>query len=250
VAAYDDAVRELYQTPVARFVAERKRLAGELRAAGDVAGATALAKLPRPTISAWVVNQLYWHARDAFDKLLATAERLRGGELAASTAHRDALANLRGRAASMLKDAGHAPTEATLRRVTSTLSALSAVGSFEPDPPGALAADRDPPGFEAAGIPAATPHDGHANVGRAHDGHARDAASERRAREQAEREREKLRAERHRLEAALRTARGDVAAREREVRTLDRQLEVAQRAVADAQKIVDALEERLAELGD
>ncbi|HTM19701.1 MAG TPA: hypothetical protein VL172_04310, partial [Kofleriaceae bacterium] len=26
--------------------------------------------------------------------------------------------------------------------------ALSAIGSFDPDPPGALAADRDPPGFE------------------------------------------------------------------------------------------------------
>jgi hypothetical protein len=240
VAAYEDAVRELYQTPLARFVAERKRLAGELRTAGDRSGAAALAKLPRPTTSAWAVNQLYWHARDAFDELLATAEKLRGGELAASGAHRDALAKLRARAARMLKDGGHAPTEATLRRVATTLSALAAAGGFDPDPPGTLAADRDPPGFEAAGIPAP----------KAHDGHARDAASERRAKEQAAREQEKLRAERHRLEAALRTARGDVAAREREVRALDKQLEAAERAVTDAQKIVDALEQKLAELGD
>jgi hypothetical protein len=243
VAAYDDAVRELYQTPLARFVAERKRLAGELRIAGDRSGAATLAKLPRPTTSAWAVNQLYWHARDAFDELLATAERLRGGELAATGAHRDALAKLRARAARMLEDAGHAPTEATLRRVATTLSALAAAGGFDPDPPGTLAADRDPPGFEAAGIPAPKPRE-------AHDGHARDVASERRAKEQAAREKEKARAERERLEAALRTARGDVVAREREVRTLDKQLEAAVRAVSDAQKIVDALEQKLAELGD
>ena len=29
----------------------------------------ALAKLGRPPVSAWAVNQLYWHARDAFDRL-------------------------------------------------------------------------------------------------------------------------------------------------------------------------------------
>ena len=65
--SYDEAVTALYQAPVSSFIAERKRLAGELRDAGDKAGATKLGKLAKPTLSAWVVNQLYWHARDAYD---------------------------------------------------------------------------------------------------------------------------------------------------------------------------------------
>ena len=152
VSGYDDAVRELYQTPLASFVGERKRLATDLKAAGDREGAAKLAKLPRPTISAWVVNQLYWHARDAFDALMATAHKLRAGDLGATANHREAIAALRKRADSMLEDAGHAATESTLRRVTQTLAALAASGGFDPDLPGTLAADRDPPGFEAIGI--------------------------------------------------------------------------------------------------
>lgn len=155
--SYEDTVAELYQAPHAAFIGERKRLAGELKAAGDKAAATRLGKLPRPSISVWVVNQLWWHARDAFEALFETAETLRAGQLKASGPHREAIAKLRARAAAILADAGHAAqrtaTEATLRRVTTTLAALAAAGSFEPDLPGALAADRDPPGFEAASIP-------------------------------------------------------------------------------------------------
>ena len=154
MAAYEDALAELYQVPLAQFVAERKRLTAELKAAGNKTGARLMSTRQRPTISAWVVNQLYWHARDGFDELLATAERLRSGELAASAAHRDAIAKLRKRAAAILEDAGHNASEGTLRRVTMTLSAIAATGGFAPDVPGTLAEDRDPPGFEAVGIPA------------------------------------------------------------------------------------------------
>jgi hypothetical protein len=147
---YDDAVTALYQASVESFVSERKRLAGELKAGGDKTGAAKLAKLGRPTLSAWAVNQLWWHARDAFEALFETAERIRGGELAAQAPHREALANLRGRAARMLTDGGHNANEATLRRVTTTLSALAAAGGFSPDAPGALAEDREPLGFDVA----------------------------------------------------------------------------------------------------
>ncbi|MBA3458799.1 MAG: hypothetical protein H0T46_02480 [Deltaproteobacteria bacterium] len=146
----DSALAELYQAPHATFVAERKRLAGELKAAGDKAGATAMGKRTRPNISAWVVNQLWWHARDAFSALLTAAERLREGDLTASAAHREALAKLRSRAAAILSDAGNAATEGTLRRVAQTLSALAASATWEPDAPGMLTEDRDPPGFDAA----------------------------------------------------------------------------------------------------
>ena len=149
---YDDAVVSLYQVSLDQFVAERKRLAGELKTAGDKAGAAKLAKLARPPISAWVVDQLWWQVRPAFDALFETAQRLRDGKLDAMAAHREAIAKLRAHAAKILTDAEHGATEATLRRVTQTLAALAASGGWEPDPPGALSADRDPPGFEAVGI--------------------------------------------------------------------------------------------------
>ncbi len=57
---------------------------------------------------------------------------------------REALATLRGRAATLLTESGHGATESTLRKVTTTLSALAANGGFDPDPPGALGADREP----------------------------------------------------------------------------------------------------------
>jgi hypothetical protein len=147
---FDAALAELYQAPHATFVEERKRLSNALKAAGDKAGATALTKRTRPTISVWVVNQLWWHAKDAFTAVMKAAAQLREGDLSASADHRDALAKLRSRATAMLTNAGHAPTESTLRRVMQTLSAIAAAGTWEPDQPGMLTEDRDPPGFDMA----------------------------------------------------------------------------------------------------
>jgi DNA repair exonuclease SbcCD ATPase subunit len=150
-ASYDDAATELYRAPHDEFVAERKRLAGELKAAGDKEAAARLAKLHRPPVSVWVVNQLWWHARREVEAMLETAEQLRAGDLGAGPAHRETIAKLRARAAAFLSDAGHGANEATLRRVTTTLSAIAAAGGFAPDEPGMLTSDRDPPGFETMG---------------------------------------------------------------------------------------------------
>lgn len=280
VMRYDDAVASLYQAPIDQFVAERKRLAGELKAAGDKDGAARLTKLARPPISAWVVDQLWWQARDAFDELFETAQRLRDGKLDAMTAHRDAIAKLRAEATKILASADHTVNEATLRRVTQTLSALAASGGWEPDPPGALSADREPPGFEAIGVSNEIPlpvmadagaHKPAARHARAepskhHDDAARarrDAAEAERRRERevaaaraetaadlrrAEAERAKAAAERHRIEAALRTAQGDVVQREREVVKLERDLASARNMVTQARAVVQGLEERLAQL--
>jgi DNA repair exonuclease SbcCD ATPase subunit len=152
---YDDAVTELYQAPLDSFVAERKRLAAGLKTAGDKEGAAQLAKLRRPPASAWAVNQLWWHARRDMEAMLETAERLRAGDLGAAPAHRETIAKLRARAAAILEKAGHGATDATLRRVTTTLSAIAAAGGFDPDLPGTLADDRDPPGFETMALSAA-----------------------------------------------------------------------------------------------
>ncbi len=259
--AYDDALSELYQVPLAQFVAERKRLAGDLKASGDTAGAKQLLERKRPPVSAWVVNQLYWHARDVFDEMLATAEQLRKGHLKASADHREAIAKLRKRAATILEDSGHTANEATLRRVATTLSALSATGSFEPDLPGTLAADRDPPGFEAAVMPivedeeAAEPSTPAPHARREPAKPTVDEAELRRHAELAEQRRQeearkRRQAERHRVEAALRTANGELEVRERAIKQLEKQLEDAKQRVADAREAVDDIAAKLAELTD
>jgi hypothetical protein len=245
MASGEHALQTLYQAPLDRFVTERGRLAAELRAAGDEGGAADLAKRRRPTISAWVVNQLHWHARALLDELFAAAARLRKGDLDATADHRDALAKLRTRAATLLTEGGHGATETTLRRVTTTLSALAANGGFEPDPPGALVADRDPPGFEAmlGATPVARRHGPVAAPAKDKD----DGAAARRAAERARRDAEAARkAERRAVETRLRAARGELEARVRSLASVQRELRDAEQAVGRARRDVEKLERELA----
>lgn len=148
----DQAIEALFRAPHGNFVAERKRLAGELKAAGDKDSAAKLLKLGRPPASAWAVNQTYWRARAAFDAFLETARRVRAGDIKALPDHKAAIATLRQHAETFLKEIGNAAHDTTLRRVEITLSALAATGGFDPDPAGALSDDRDPPGFLSLGI--------------------------------------------------------------------------------------------------
>src|SRR5262245_16113077 len=99
MADYRHALDALYTAPLGDFIAERKRLAAELRAAGEQDAANQLGRRRRPTTSAWTVNQLYRHARDAFDALLAAARGIRKGDLGETRPYRQALAELRKRAA-------------------------------------------------------------------------------------------------------------------------------------------------------
>jgi len=265
--SYDEAVVALYQAPHDAFVAERKRLAAELKARGDAAGAARLAKLGRPTISAWAVNQLYWHAREPFDALFETAEQLRTGDLGATNAHRELLAKLRARAAKLLGAAGHGASEATLRRVTTTLSALAAAGSFDPDPPGALAGDRDPPGFDPSAMalgeqPAtverrvtatakptakshATSEAERRNAKAARERAAQEAAAERR---RAQEERERRNAERRRLEAAQKAAKAERQRCLRDVEQREKELERAQKALDAAREELARAESELTDV--
>lgn len=261
--AYEEAVQALYRVPLASFVTERRRRAAALRAGGDEVAAARLAKRARPTISAWTVNQLWWHARDPFDDLLAAAKRVRAGDRKAVGAHREAIGRLRKRAEAILKEAGRGVTGAILQRVTTTLAAIAAAGGFEPDLPGTLVADRDPPGFEAMALRTAS--DARARRPKqlalisAREAPAerqaarRDAA--RRAAEEAERkrreaERARRAAERHRLATRLRTARVEVARRERETTSLQQQLREAEHTLRKARNAVQAFERALAALDD
>jgi len=254
MTAYEKSLQQLYQAPLATFLAERKRLAAELQARGDAAGAAQIAKRPKPVTSVWAVNQLYWREREAFDEMLGAASLLRRGDNRAAKAYHGAIANLRQRAVVLLKDAGLAVSDATLRRVATTLAAI-AVGGFEPDPPGAIAADRDPPGFDAVGIVAQpikskqppTPiHKPTAGTRARLQAQLR--AAEDKERKQREAERTRRKAERSRLQTALRAAISEVQKRERALSLLRKQAQDADVAVTDARETVEDLERQLAKI--
>ena len=154
-------IDELFQAPLAEFTAARNALAAKLKKEGDAETAERVKTLVKPSISAWVANQLYWRQRKAFERLFAAGDQFRraqaaqlagkSGDLRGSLdARREALAELTKQAADILRDAGHPPSPETMRRVMTTLEALATYGE-QPNAPqaGRLTADVDPPGFEA-----------------------------------------------------------------------------------------------------
>jgi ribosomal protein L12E/L44/L45/RPP1/RPP2 len=244
VSAYDAAVTSLYQAPFAEFVAERKRLSAELKAAGDKDGAR-LGKLSRPPVSAWAVNQLWWRERVAFEALVEAARHVKVGDREAGKAHREALSTLRGHAARLLQEAGNAATETTLRRVATTLSAIAAQGGFEPDAPGALSADRDPPGFESLGFVEA-PGAVVVSAPKADDAAERRAEAERKRAEDEERKRRL--AERERLSGLLRDAKQLQTSQLHELEQLAQQVQTAEQGLKETQALLERLENELASL--
>jgi hypothetical protein len=143
------------------FTGARNKLATRLKQGGSGNEADRVKTLVKPSISAWAVNQLYWKHREAFDRLIATGQRFRkaqtsglAGKVAemrgALDARREALSDLADLATALLSDAGHNPTSDTMRRINTTLEAMSAYASLpEASSPGRLTQDVDPPGFES-----------------------------------------------------------------------------------------------------
>ena len=162
---------ELFKLPLEEFTAARNALAASLKEAGSAEEAAAVKTLSKPPLSAWAVNQLYWHHRKPFDHLMTVGERLRKAQASQLTqtaklkgeggrgqgelrdlieARSGALADLAARVAALLREAGHPPTPDVTRRITTTLEALETYGDQEGAPKaGRLTADVDPPGFEA-----------------------------------------------------------------------------------------------------
>jgi hypothetical protein len=132
----DDAIDELYGAAPEDFVGERTRLAKELRTAGLRDEAEALAKLRKPSIAAWALNQLARRHRREVDLLLDSGHRLReaqaglfgGGEKdafeTARRAEQDALAQLMAAAGELLGERG-STSAATLGQVTESLRAAA-----------------------------------------------------------------------------------------------------------------------------
>jgi len=162
----EDPIDPLFRLPLTEFISARKELSARLKKNGYAEDAERVKALAKPPLSAWTVNQLYWNHREAFDEVIATGQRIRkaqaSGKMAnlreALEARREAVTHLSDLATEVLTNAGHNPSLDILRRITSTLEALSASTSVsDAATPGRLTNDVDPPGFESFGsfIPSA-----------------------------------------------------------------------------------------------
>jgi len=156
----DDDLDALFRLPLAEFISERTKLTARLKKEGRATDANEVKAIPKPSISVWTVNQLYWRHRNQFDRLISAGQRFRRAHTSraakvselneALESRRDSLNRLSDLAAALLSEAGHNPSLETLRRIATTLEAMSAYAAL-PDgqAAGRLTRDLDPPGFES-----------------------------------------------------------------------------------------------------
>ena len=157
-----DEVAQLYGLPLDEFVARRNALAGELRRAGDKERAGEVAKLKRPTVAAWAVNQLARRNRKDLDLLLDAGHRVRTGQVEAlergdpaqfEQARRDherAVLGLVAAARDLLADERGAATDQTLSSIERTLRYASIDDEHRPElASGTLTTEVEAPGFGA-----------------------------------------------------------------------------------------------------
>jgi hypothetical protein len=157
----DDELDELFKLPLAEFTIARNALAVRLKKEGSKAEAERVKSLAKPSVSAWAVNQIYWKHREQFNQLITAGERFaqaHASQLSGTPAdtrgpleaRREALSSLARLADKLLRDAGHNPASDTMRRITTTLEALSASSSMiDARRAGRLTEDIDPPGFDS-----------------------------------------------------------------------------------------------------
>jgi hypothetical protein len=127
---------QLYALDPGEFVAERDRLARELRDGGRREEAEQVKSLRKPTVSAATINQLSRRERREIDLLLDAGHRLReaqrrslagedpGSLEEARKIEREALGKLRRAAKGILAESGR-ESSTTLDRVMSTLQAAA-----------------------------------------------------------------------------------------------------------------------------
>jgi hypothetical protein len=156
----DKELRRLYTLPLGEFTPERNALAKRLQKEGNSDAANEVKALPKASVSAWVVNQLFAREEDRMAALLAAGEQARSAlqhTLTVGDAEvlREALQeqrelrdDLRHRAAEILSE-DRTPSQAILDRVTVNLEALAlSPAAAEEAARGWLDRDLEPPGFE------------------------------------------------------------------------------------------------------
>jgi hypothetical protein len=154
------AVAELFRLPPEQFTAARNRLVAELRRAGKLPAAAAIATLPRPTPVVWAINQVAHEDGDAVARLLTTAEQLKRAQLGRTSqdvpssvkAYRDTVTALVERSLAHLRAAGRPTTVAVRNRLTGTLMAAAIEPRLhQPLREGQLSREQTVTGFDAFG---------------------------------------------------------------------------------------------------
>jgi hypothetical protein len=221
----ENQIDELYKRAVAEFVAARDELSRSLKKAGDADAAARIKALEKPGLSSWAVNHLYWNARRDWDALTSAGGRLRSAQRRgvadqlreAVRERRPAMSVLLKQAEAALEAGGHVANPQTMGRISGTLEAIAAKGTFEAA--GRLSHDLQAPGFEAlSGLALVKPSAAkpRAAAVAAGQGHAAPSA-EREADDHAAR----LEAAQFELRDRRRTAEGAAAARDVAVRRLE-----------------------------
>src|SRR5580765_4234515 len=163
----EDQVAQLYGLPPNEFVPHRDVLVRELRKAGDKDRAAEVAKLKRPTVGAWAVNQLARRNRKELDLLLDAGHRLRTGQVHALESgdqaqfekarrdHEQAIRQLVAAARELLAEERGSATDQALSSIERTLRYASIDDEHRPAlASGTLTTEVEAPGFGAlSGIP-------------------------------------------------------------------------------------------------
>jgi hypothetical protein len=129
-----DAAAELYGLSPAEFTAARDERAKQARAAGQRDEAAAIKKLARPTVSAWLVNQLARDAPDQIARLADVGDALQDAQRALdgdrlrelSTERRQVVNDLLPAARRLAREAGQPASAGVLAEVRATLEAALA----------------------------------------------------------------------------------------------------------------------------
>jgi len=254
----DEVADELYALPPEQFVAARDEHVRRAREAGDRELAAALARLRRPTTSAWVVNLLARGQPELLDQLLSLGEELRSAQRELRGAQLRELAASRQRVVAALvqaarrlaAEAGHPVSAGTAYEVEQTLNAALA----DPQTARAVCAGRlvhpaEPTGFGMgtdAGAEAVTPAAAAARPAPrtpARERSGAEAGDRQQTREQ--RTEERRRAERERLQAEHDAARADHEVAGNELREAEARVAAVEQTRAEATARIEALQAQL-----
>jgi hypothetical protein len=234
----NEPLDRLYGLSLDEFTPARDQLAAELREQGNHDSAAQVKKLRRPTLSAWVVNQLVRHHEREVQELLSVGDDVRATQRAAlsgrgaervreiTARRRRAMDRLLDLAEDLLAQAGHATGRSTLDKVGDTLMAATvAEEGAEAVRVGRLARElAAPSGFETLAGEIPVP----AKIASKQDRQARERAK--------------------RAEDQARDAEGKAKEADREAVRLEREAEQTQRDAERARGRADRAAERAREL--
>ena len=130
----DEAVEELYGSPLPEFVARRNALVAQAKATGAAELARTIGALRKPTVSAWALNQLARHRPHHLDQVAELAEAMRAAQQSLDATAMKTLAPQRLQlldeaaawATSVARDAGVTLSAAAIREVRETVVAALA----------------------------------------------------------------------------------------------------------------------------